>query len=943
MAWDFDPANITDVTLGGTITGTHDGWAFTNASGQPTLETDGVRFAGADVTATRGSQARAAEFTLHMIVRVDAVTSFGNGTLVQWITTGLNASQITVSAGDEGWVANWYSGFFVELQSPELPFGTPVLLTVAQDDDALTMYVNGEQVATSENLLGTASGSNVVVGGHSAWDWTVYRALGTDEVAEDLATDMTDLIALYEIPTSGGPGLGSGLTGTAAVEVTARGVLLTRDVHETPTVPAPSAGGSRTPPAPPEPQSPPTGVPDPVVWRVSEIMPAPTLDSRGNPVNWTPTSVVRSLVGRFQIVVEGTDITYIGGAPTPIPTWSSTDPFGPATATIRLPQVSPFHPVGEGDLSWCKGGANVDILLAGTKVFEGVVVSFGHDERGSEGEFTLTCLGALYQADLQLRKPAFTVTPQDMGAAIKAELDSVISRRYAQIPLRVLGIATSVRGGWEPKLTGRTQQLLSTAVTGGQQWTVTCLNREPELVPRDVTGVHWHVANGARGVKVEVSQDWSQAPNAIYGEGIGPDGGRWRNSKYPNWRPDDTPPYPFNNPARLIGVGTTDAMTDTGNGVSLWQARVGQPVTGVFSRGDQAALRWLQSQAGIQVDGSLGPQSWAATFATGSNTGSLEGAWVAPLAEAPAVAPRLYAADGADLGPNPDYNPNVLRVERYYNFGEGVTKEEGRRAAAEILARDISPGWVGTITLRTDPEEGSRFFIRENHNIAVRYFRGTTLQLHVAAVDHSAEETVLTVDTHARDFPTLDAIRQRERDAVDPARAYVSPKGRSRQPQDMPTFDAEAGGGLVPRHALFANLWTVIRIPVAAYGQIVRADFHTSPATPFSLAIFNRPITAARLLQLVGNPLVADKNPWNDAALDDAGLIMAWGWAKQPCGYWPGFYSDPDGEGADPLTGRFIDDAGVEYASTAPPWLWVAQIASSSCYIEGRFYQGPVD
>lgn len=732
------------------------------------------------------------------------------------------------------------------------------------------------------------------------------------------------------------------LAGDGTVTITGAGSLLTTDVFDTPAPPAPSGiGGSQAPPALPVAQEPPTGVPAPVVRRKSEIMPAPALNAAGFPVDWSPTSVVEEAAGVFQVVVEDTDITYLLGAPVPTPSWSRADPFGPAKASIRLPQITAFHNIGVGDLAWCRGGANVTVLLGELVVFEGAIVSFGHDESGNEGRFTLTVLGCLYQADLQLRKPAFLTTPQDMGAAIASELNDVISRRYTTIPGAVTGIATSVRGGWEPKLTGRVQQMLATALTNGNQWTVTCVNRAPVLAVKDTTTVHWHVANGQRGVSIDLSQDWSQAPNAIYGEGIDPNGGRWRNSKYPNWRPDDTPAYPFANPATTITLGKTDAMTDTGNGVSLWQQRAGRPITGAFSSADRARLREMQAAYGIAVDGILGPQSWAASFATGSNTGTLDGAWIAPLAESLTVRPRLYAIDGADQGDNPDYDARVLRVERYLNFGEGVSKDEGRRASAELLARDMNPGWVGTITLTLDPEEGSRFEVLEGQNLAVRYWRGnTTLLLHVAAVDQSEERTTLTVDTNARDYPTLDAIRARERDAVDPARAYISPKGRSRLPQDMPTFDSEAGGGLVPRHALFGDLWTVIRIPVAHYGRIVRTDFQTSSATPFALAIFDRPITAAALLGLVGNPLTATSNPWNDEALDAAGLLMAWGWAKQPAGYWPGSYSDPDGEGATPPTGRLVDDASVEYASTQPPWLWVAEIAADSCYIEGRFYPG---
>ena len=722
------------------------------------------------------------------------------------------------------------------------------------------------------------------------------------------------------------------------------------DPLETPEPPPPSStGGAQTPPPVPEPQLPPAGEPDPLVERFSERMPAPALDSKGMPINWVPSSTVREAFGRFQIVVEGTDITYWNGAPTASPEWTDLEPFGSGSASIPMPQVTAFHSPGSGSMSWCRAGANVTIRIkpvsgSAVTLFTGVLASFGHDETPESNTFTLTCVGDLFVGDLQLRKPAFNTAPRDIGTVIKRELDSVVSRRYSRIPKKVVGAATSVLGGWEPKITGLAQQLLSTAITKGRQWTVACQNRSPVLVRKNTTTAHWTISNGQRGTEVKLSRDWTQAHNVIYGEGIAPNGGRWRNSKYPNWRPDNTPRYPFNNPSNTIKLGVKDRNTDTGNGVSVWQRRVGRRVTGIFSTGDLAELRSIQRNAGIQVDNSLGPQSWAATFATGSNTGTLDGAWIAPLAAARAVEPQLYASDGAKLGANPNYNNRVIRVERYINFGEGVTKKEGARAAREIVARDSDPGWVGTIKLTIDPEENSRFLIRAGQNIRIRHWRGGgTLLLHIAAVTHSQTQSELTVDTNARDYPTLDAIRNRERQAVDPALAYMKPRGQSRTPQDMPVFDAEAGGGEIPRFALFRNLWTVIRIPLAAYGRIVRTEFRTdSPASPFSVAVFDRPVTAAKLLSIVGNPFNAEENPWQNHAdaLDRAGLIMAWGWDKQRLGYFPRDYSTPDREGSVPVTGRFIDDASWDFGSTKPPWVWVAAISPSSTYIRGRFWQG---
>src|SRR5690625_393590 len=99
-----------------------------------------------------------------------------------------------------------------------------------------------------------------------------------------------------------------------ALSVTGAAALFVDDPLETPDPPAPSStGGAQSPPPVPEPQLPPDGAPDPVVERLSERMPAPVLDSKGMPIDWSPSSVVQERVGRFQVVVEGTDITYWNG------------------------------------------------------------------------------------------------------------------------------------------------------------------------------------------------------------------------------------------------------------------------------------------------------------------------------------------------------------------------------------------------------------------------------------------------------------------------------------------------------------------------------------------------------------------------------------------------------------------------------------------------------
>jgi|GEM_PF-3341148 len=711
---------------------------------------------------------------------------------------------------------------------------------------------------------------------------------------------------------------------------------------EPPAIPPATRGGSATPPPPPEPQDPPPGVPATVITRHSEVMPAPVLDDKGFPVDWHPSSVVHAPYGVLQIVVEGVDVTYWADAPTPFPTWSRVEPFGSEQATLTFPQITAHMDLPD----WCMPGAAVDIRFKRTNgdlvhCFAGAVDTFNHRE--DDGVFTVEARGVVFVDDLQLRPPAFLTAPRDIGDVVADVLNTSVSRRHHKIDPVVTGCETSVLGGWEPRVTGYVQQLLATAVKKGRQWTVKCEVRSPVIELKDTDTIHWSVTNGQRGIAVDLTQDWSQAPNAIYGEGISPTGGRWRNAMYPNWRPDNTPAYPNSSPTATLTVGSTDSGTTSGRGVSDWQRRVGQPVTGTFSQDDRARAFEVQRAAGIQQDGIVGPQTWAASFGTGSNTGTLD-CFFLPIAYAPEVMPRTYGPDGDDLGVNPDYDEDILRVDDKIDFGQGVTKKQGKAAARETLAREINPGWSGTITLTADPEEMSRFDVREGQNVRIRRFRGKTVVAHVAGVEFAEDSVRVTVDTNARDYPTLDAIKDRERNATDPAKALIKRLNKGSVTDARATFDAESPAGEVPKHALFPNLWTVIRVPFGSYGQISRTTLTTTgSASAFAVAVFAEPITAGELLALVGNPLTAEDNPWSDKAdeLADRSMMMAWGWRAQPCGYYPKEYSNPEtSEDAAPVTGRFVDDASWDYASAQPPWVWVAEIASAGCYIEGRFLPG---
>jgi hypothetical protein len=176
-------------------------------------------------------------------------------------------------------------------------------------------------------------------------------------------------------------------------------------------------------------------------------------------------------------------------------------------------------------------------------------------------------------------------------------------------------------------------------------------------------------------------------------------------------------------------------------------------------------------------------------------------------------------------------------------------------------------------------------------------------------------------------------MRRHLRDSVVPTKQRTYRNSKARQVDDhKAVFDAESGAGVVPRHAISAGQWNVVRVPMADSGTIRLADFATDNVTTakFSAAIFDRPTTAVSLQARGGTPL--DDGYW-DTFDDNWGLIEAWGGFGQAGGYYPGRESE-----GDPITGAARDMGQWYYASSRPPWMWVALWCNVTTYIAGRIY-----
>jgi hypothetical protein len=694
------------------------------------------------------------------------------------------------------------------------------------------------------------------------------------------------------------------------------------------------------------------------IKRVSNTWPAsPSNVTKGG--SWLPTgSPVIEDWGTFALVIDGQELTTFRGVPVEIVKWIEAEPFGPGNASLSVPSIIPIKDkAGVDDLTWLVAGSAVDIYrlhpdgTTKTLMWGGEIVSWdwGYDENSRM--ITVECQGAVWAGagNQQYHAPMWRDST-DRGTVIADTLNNIKSRRYAAVSRVTTGIYTTQLGSWESKAIDYVQELLSemTVAAGDSQWTVAAKDGSPrhyQIRTKNTTTIAATFRAGQPGITVDLSKDFTTCPNVIYGWGISSSGAGWGNWFFPGTSQDDAPAYPFSDTGKVISVGghDRDSETDSGDGVTRWQRRMRElgyrslDDDGVYSSTDAKYCRRMQARYGVQVDGVVGPQTWAATFGVGSGADVGEPIRL-PLARNTKTAKHWYNADGSVRQANPNYDPGFLIVETDIAFGSGVSKNEGIDAADAMLARMPDPGWCGKIVVTGDPPEGSRFeVLRAGRNLKLCGWNGADQILHIVQVEVNPSDLSVTceVDTRFRDLLNLVQIKQRNRVNPRPGRR----RSRALSTRDsVVTFDGESRGGIIPSCALFGGLWTVLKIPLAQLGNLAKVRFRTfdSPSR-FAVALFGAKVQAEDLVDLVGNPLAEryGYGPFDKKIedLDDFWFIEAWGQHGQACGYYPGAESsDTD------LTGYFLDTGGVEFQVKRPPWIYVALYAEDSCRINGRLY-----
>lgn len=605
----------------------------------------------------------------------------------------------------------------------------------------------------------------------------------------------------------------------------------------------------------------------------------PALDSLGRPpLVWSKEVLaIRQRFAVPRVFIGDEDRTYFRGHPVVIESWSNTEPFGDGPARLSFPQISPFERSGFGDLDWLFGGQPVDLAWL----------------------YPDDSLHVFWSGMLLVNEAGASASEGQrsfdcVGALWQADLTRM-KRRFSVGPVDIGRAIPEALNG----VVGRRYAPIVGLDTG-------LLTQDPGSGEQSVLG--WVGDILATATTDDGEGQWTIRQLAGQSREFSL---ILKNRTYEHWSVA----------MGLPGV-TADLSRDLGTSVNV--------IYGSGTRPDGG--RWA---------------GWVYPKADQNGLDRLDAVYRRPLVTATEVEPHLYDADGGITGPNPAYDPTRVRIERDINYGTGITRAQATASARRELRNQRTPGWTGTVTLACDPEEGARWQIRAGENIRLRHFDGPdgTL-LHIASVtcNLSAGTVTLTVDEEARDLMTLSQIIERNREtagAVNRAPGRLSRRSKI-VPDQVVEFDAESPGGIIDPVPVVVDGWRVDVLPLAQVGRLVKVDYRIVPATRFCLAVFGAAITPAQLDAIVPEPLVetdsgASPIEENMEALEDLGLIEAWGGPGQAAGYWPG----QEGEDNDP-TGRLVDTGSVDFVSARPPWVWVAVWSPNAGTGSGRLFPAPV-
>lgn len=485
------------------------------------------------------------------------------------------------------------------------------------------------------------------------------------------------------------------------------------------------------------------------------------------------------------------NVTTVRGVPIKISSLSVTDPFGPASATLQIPSVSPLEPIGDGsvDLWWLRDHTQISIEWSVTDgdlfralkeigqftsyVWEGNLISFNTNSE-SATSLSVECLGAMRVLDHRLAKPGTLYRPIPFEAAIKRAFDTADSEHPTGLSSMSIQMPSHA-----PTFSIKKRRYKTKA---GR---VRYKNRDPKyLIPSSVSvGSHWSaMVTRETGNWGKVLSEYVQPMLS----GMYTNRGRYTIRLDPGRRPvffhKDHVFAVDDNELLVVNAVTPGVKFSLSEDHSQTLTTVYGEVTSTFSG---------TSYNGAKVDG------------TGNSV------TYKPFAESPWVDSK-----------NSQQRRSVARQEVHTQFTAGLAVRDAQSVAKQHLRTFSDAGLTGTVMFnRVDPlvrgKGGEmitfpRQLIKPGHTIRLDGYRGQTPGplLYVSELSQNVEgDTVTaTVDSKFRDFKSLREARIRGRDSLRPYHTTaLLDKFSSNIPDPMLRWSYARGSGFFPKES--KKLW----------------------------------------------------------------------------------------------------------------------------------------
>lgn len=519
--------------------------------------------------------------------------------------------------------------------------------------------------------------------------------------------------------------------------------------------------------------------------------------------NVIPTAVTDS--GYWRIVVDPMnsqpkkDITFFRNAPTLIDSVTTTDPFGPATASITVPTVTLLDTPGFGDLYWLVPEANVDIYWmkpqSGTTnptdsdvlyAWEGYFLSFEYGEDGAGSTLTIQCSGAMKQLDDFLAFPEYLSHPLPYEIAIQRHFEVL---KHPSLRLQPCMPFNSDLPSWFADPVNSPEHVFNTLDYATKTGDVITDNLMTDyLTPVSLqTGETWSgLLTRSTGNFEKVLSEYIQNLLAAMQTQRGSFSLLLKRGRVPFFKHRSR----ISQPVKASGDADGNEATLV---VDLLWPGVKIGVTQDYSQKTNFVYGSGKSLSGNTFNG--------AQYSSDGITN-----WFEPFA----ASDEVYPANSS----NANYSSSALRKEVALTFYDGLDAGDASLVAQRHLEMFADPGITGSLTLDTDPQllDGTGFarqMVTAGRTVLVKGIFGNKdgIVFHITAASLDVKNTLtLTIDNKFRDQLTVQEIRKRGRDSLVVSRLMGVGEYKPSVDDLLFPWSYSLGAGYVPRSSK-ASIW----------------------------------------------------------------------------------------------------------------------------------------